>query len=321
MPASRVNRLLRLINLLRSGRARAVEELAAEMNVSRRTLFRDLNALEAAGIHHYYDADHGYRLSRGLELPAVSLTVPETLGLMLLAKTAAMHRGEPLQDAAISAINKLVLTVPEHVRNACADLMSRVTVDPGALPQTSAESEHYVTLQRCVDEGRECRLVYKGPADKDPLTCRLKPYALHFAPRGWYVLGKTDAHREVRMFKLSRIQVLLALDAMFAKPKRFKITDKLGLAWKLIPEGTVHTIDLEFSPRVGSTVAEVKWHPTQKHRMLADGRCRMTFEVDGLSEIAWWVCGYADQVKVISPPELREKVVEMMKAAIKLYEA
>ncbi len=47
----------------------------------------------------------------------------------------------------------------------------------------------------------------------------------------------------------------------------------------------------------------------------------MTFTVDGIGEIAWWVCGYADQVTVIKPPELRDRVEQMHLAAAERYEA
>ena len=320
MSTNRIHRLIRLITLLQSGRVSSARELAANLGISRRTLFRDLNMLELAGIPYYHDPDAGFRISRSFFLPPISLTVPETLGLMLLGKSASSRRNWPLLDAALEAVNKLIATVPEPIRTVCGDLMAHVTVDTGPQAVGHDDTRHYTALQRCIDEARVCEMTYKSPDEPEVIRCRLEPYALHFAYRAWYVLGRTDLYEEVRIFKLTRIQQLEPLSVIFERPVRFKVEDKLGKAWQLIPEGRVYRVKLEFSAKVAMNVSEVIWHPSQKHEILDDGRCHMSFEVDGLSEIAWWLCGYADQVRVLQPKALTKRVKEMLQAALRQYE-
>lgn len=320
MGSNRIHRLIRLITLLQSGRVSSAKELAENLGISRRTLFRDLNMLELAGIPYYHDPEEGFRISRSFFLPPISLTVPETLGLMLLGKSASSQRHWPLLDAALEAVNKLIATVPEPIRTVCGDLMAQVTVDPGPQAVGHEDPGHYTLLQRCIDEGRVCRIAYKSPDEPEMIQCRLEPYALHFAYRAWYVLGRTDQHQEVRIFKLTRFQQLEALPVVFEKPVRFKVEEKLGRAWQLIPEGRVYRVMLEFTAKVAMNVSEVIWHPSQKHEMLENGACQMSFEVDGLSEIAWWLCGYANQVRVLQPTALRQRVQEMLRAALNQYE-
>jgi proteasome accessory factor B len=315
MGVSRVHRLLRLVTVLQSGRPRGVAELEAELGVSRRTVFRDLEMLQCAGIPCYYDPQQGYRIRDSFFLPPISLTVPETLGLMVLGKTAAARRDRPLASAALSAIYKLVNTVPDPIRSACGELMSQVSVDPGALAEAESEQAHYTTLQRCIDEQRVCEVTYQSPV-ASALDCRLKPYVLHFAGRAWYIFAATDQHEEVRVFKLARFHRIELTDAFFHRPADFTVEQKLGKAWQLIPEGQEYDVELEFSAKVATNVSEVRWHSTQQHEMLPDGRCRMWFRVDGLSEIAWWICGYADHVIIHTPQALRERVRGMLEAAV-----
>lgn len=315
MPTRRINRLVRLIVLLQAGQAGSPDELAQMLGVSRRTLFRDLNVLKDAGVPHFYEPGEGYRLGESYFLPPINLTITETLGLLLLGKQAAAARHQPMMGLALSAINKLIVSVPEPLRKACADVMSHVSIDPGGQVRSRREPTHYATLGRCIDEGRACRMTYRGPVESSPLICRLEPYALHFASRAWYVFGRTDVHDEVRMFKLARIVALEPLDDRFKPPKRFDPAQKMGKAWRMIPEGKVYRIELLFSPRVATNVEEVRWHDSQQTKRLADGRLRMTLEVDGLNEIAWWICGYADQVEVKKPKALRDRVKEMHKRA------
>lgn len=320
MSVERIHRLLQLIMVLQAGRARSADELADEVGVSRRTLFRYLKMLQAAGIPCYHDNAEGYRIARGFFLPPISLTVSETLGLMLLGKTSAGLRNKPMIGPALAAIHKLTATVPDPIRQACADMMAHVSVNPGATGQTDAEQRYYHLLSRCIDEHRACAMRYRSPVEPAAIDCTLEPYALHFAARAWYVLGRTDVHPEVRIFKLLRIQQLTPTEQRFRRPARFDPADHLGQAWQLIPEGTVHSIELEFTAKVGTNVAEVRWHPSQKHKLLPDGRCLMSFEIDGLEEIAWWLCGYAGQVRILKPAALRQRVIEKHRQAMAMLD-
>lgn len=320
MSTHRIHRLLRLITILQGGGASSVQDLIAKLGVSRRTLFRDLKVLELAGIPCYHEPRVGYRLGRSFFLPPINLSVPETLGLMLLGKEASARSGWPLLPDALAAINKLTATVPEPIRTACAGLMSHVSIDPGATEYDDSQTRFYTDLERCIDEGRACRFTYKSPVEEDAFTCRLEPYALHFVTRSWYVFGKTDVHKEVRVLKLSRIKDLRVLDSLFVRPKQYTVEKKLGSAWQLIPEGKTYRVELEFSPKVATNVSEVRWHASQSQQVLPNGCCRMSFVVDGLGEIAWWVCGYADQVVVLNPPELRKRVRAMFESALAGYD-
>jgi predicted DNA-binding transcriptional regulator YafY len=318
MGLSRIHRLLQIVTLLQGERGLSSADLMAELKVSRRTLFRDLSMLQEAGIPCYHDAAGGYRIAKSFFLPPINLTVPETLGLMFLAKTTGPQRQRPLMGPALSAILKLTSTVPEPIRSACSEMMDRVTVAPTAAESTEADNRFHAPLQRSIDECRRCELQYQSPSEGQPLTTTIDPYALHFAARSWYVMGLSHSHKEIRTFKLSRILSLTPLEARFPRPKSFSVSQRLGLAWQMIPEGKVYRVELEFSPKVAQNVSEVRWHPTQKHKTLPDGKCHMTFDVDGLNEISWWLCGYADHVFVKHPPQLRQLVSDMHRRAAEL---
>ena len=76
----------------------------------------------------------------------------------------------------------------------------------------------------------------------------------------------------------------------------------------MIPEGKMYNIELRFSKKVAKNVAEVQWHSTQKNYFNGDGSLTVSFRVDGLGEISWWILGYGDQVEVVAPAVLRKKI-------------
>ncbi len=321
MGVGRVHRLLRLITVLQRDEPNTTAGLLKELGVSRRTFFRDLSLLQEAGVPYRHDRAQGYHIDKSFFLPPINLTVPETLGLMLLGKSAATQRGRPMAAPALSAIYKLIATIPDPIREACSDLMANVSVATDPTPASDLETRCHTVLQRAIDQGTACRIVYQSPVQDDGLHAILCPYLLHYVNRAWYVLGYTDVHDEVRMLKLVRFIEIEPTDEPFDKPENFRIEDKLGSAWRLIPEGQEHKVVLEFSKKVATNVSEVLWHRSQQHNFLDDGRCRMTFTIDGLGEIAWWICGYGDQVVVVKPPELRDRVEKMLRSALKKYES
>jgi proteasome accessory factor B len=85
----------------------------------------------------------------------------------------------------------------------------------------------------------------------------------------------------------------------------------------VIPEGKIYNVKLKFTPKVATNVTEVYWHSTQKVTHNSDGSAIMEFRVDGINEIFWWILGYGDQVQVLSPKVLREKII---KAATNIVE-
>jgi len=86
----------------------------------------------------------------------------------------------------------------------------------------------------------------------------------------------------------------------------------------MIPEGRIYNVKLRFLPKVAENVAEVRWHNTQKVTHNGDGSVIVEFRVDGLGEITWWILGYGDQVQVLHPKRLRQKIIETAKNVAKL---
>lgn len=306
--------------MLQSGESLTVPELMAELEVSRRTVFRDLTALKDAGVPCFYEAGRGYRISPSFFLPPVNLTVAEALGLMTLAKGASAQRDQPLSEPVVDGVRKLVAMIPQPIREVCQGIMSNVSVRPAPVAMPNGAGNYHTLLQQAIDERSVIAIEYASLFQGEGrIQLKLRPYHLHFAARAWYVIGYSEMHEQVRTFKLGRIEKIELTGKRFRLRKPFDIDAYLGKAWQLIPEGKVHRVELEFTAKVGTNVSEVRWHTTQKHQMLDDGRCIMRFEVDGLNEISWWLMGYGDQVVVRRPKKLRELVADRHRAAMARY--
>ncbi|MEM0913186.1 MAG: YafY family protein [Planctomycetota bacterium] len=317
MPSKRLSRLIQLLTTIQSNPTQGPAELAEAMGVSRRTLFRDLNTLTEAGVPIVFEHGRGYRVRESFFLPPVSLTVPEAVGVMLLGLQAQAQPDKPFHAAGLSAIRKLASLLPGPLRSGCEEVVASASYRPTAQVPGGTEAAPYPILQRAIDAHLECRLTYRAPM-REPAEVTLRPLRLHFSERAWYVYGRSSLGDEVRAFKLSRIGEIELTDRRFT-PEPFDVAEHLGLAWQMIPGGAEHDVTIIFDEKVATNVSEVRWHRTQRTERLPDGRVRLHFRVDGLGEIAWWVCGYADRAEVESPAKLRAMVGEMLGQAAARY--
>ncbi len=131
MGLQRIQRLLHLITLLQSGGGvKTIYDLMAELDVSRSTLFRDLKMLDEVGIPYVYSPSKGYRIVNNCFLQPVNLTMQETLSLLMVAKSYLPQRGRAMIGSTLSAIWKLVSTIPEPIRADCSDMVETISVSP-----------------------------------------------------------------------------------------------------------------------------------------------------------------------------------------------
>jgi proteasome accessory factor B len=113
---------------------------------------------------------------------------------------------------------------------------------------------------------------------------------------------------------------LKTTEKCFLGGENFDVSEHLGRAWSTVPEGRIYNVKLLFLPSVADDVAEAKWHSTQKVTRNDDGSAVVEFRIDGLSEITWWILGYGDQVRVLAPQALRQRVLDVAKNMVKLNE-
>jgi len=309
MKASRVYRLLQLIMLMRSGRDLGADALAGELEVSRRTLFRDLKMLDLAGVPYAFDARRGsYSIGDSFFLPPINLTLPESLALLLVLRKFVSREVLPVYADVTRAAAKIESALPPTVVKHCGSLLEAVHVRWPALSEADSVDSVFTTFQEAVAVRRKVRIGYDSYFEGSQIEMVLHPYRVAFVNRGWYVIGYSEAHQSARTLKLDRVVSSHMLDERFVPDERFDLEDYFGNAWQIIPEGQVYHVELLFKPKVAGNVEEVLWHKTQQTQRLADDSMVFEVDVDGLGEITWWILGYGDQVVVQQPLELRRKV-------------
>ena len=321
MKTSRISRVVQILTTLQAGKSYAVSDLSRIFGTSRRTIFRDLKELQAIGVPYHYDAKAGgYIIEPDFFLPPIDLNLQEALSLLLLAYKTSSQIQLPFKKSAMLAALKIENNLPAKTRQYCNTALQNISTRVDAQAPMSVLDETFAQLQRAITKKLKVSIRYHSLFDGEVIDVELYPYHLLYNRRAWYVLGFSSLHKSIRTFKLNRIKELKMSDKRFLGGENFDLYDYLGRAWSMIPEGQIYNIKLRFLPKVANNVTEVQWHSTQKVTRNGDGSATVEFRVDGLGEISWWILGYGDQVQVLAPKALRNKVLEAAKNTIKLNE-
>jgi len=321
MKLSRISRVMQILTTLQAGKSYAVGDLSKMFGTSRRTIFRDLKELQTIGVPYRYRAKTGgYTIDPEFFLPPIDLNLQEALSLLLLAYKASNQIQLPFKRSALLAALKIENNLPIKIRQYCNSALQNISARSGAQASTDLLDKTFAELQKAVVNKRKVDVRYNSLFDGKIIDLELCPYHLLYNQRAWYVLGFSSLHKSVRSFKLNRIKELKITEKCFLGGETFDLADYLGRAWSMIPEGRLYHVKLRFLPRVASNVTEVQWHSTQKVTGNSDGSAIVEFRVDGLGEITWWILGYGDQVQVLAPKALRNKVLEVAKNMIRVNE-
>lgn len=318
----RIHRLVWLIDLLTSARSHTADELARLCGVSRRTVFRDLSTLRDAELPIRFDEERkGFSLDRQPYLKPADFTVAESLSLFILCDNLAkQENGIPFQSAARTAALKLLSNLPRQLRDQVGELSERTEVRIGARNKLEGAHTFFDLVNQAIQERRQIRVRYDSFFEGQEIGTAISPYRLIFQTRSWYVIGRSSVHRSVRTFNIGRIKKAELLETRFTIPPRFSLKRYFGHAWSMIRERNEHSdVRIRFQKKVARNVQEVNWHSSQRVEENGDGSVDITFQVEGLQEISWWILGYGKEAEVISPPELRAIVADHAKRMTTMY--
>jgi predicted DNA-binding transcriptional regulator YafY len=303
-------RLLELIMAIQSNRFPNARVLAEKCEVSRRTIYRDLDTLAAAGIPVRYRPDRqGYQLARTCAYQLPTLDEKEVLALLILVRQWKGGAGLDLLRHAHDGAVKLVQALPPDVRNR---VLTRAEPVPHETNFSSLPRDRKLVYDAILDalaQRFQIRIWCRDAAAEMQETTKLSLYRLVLARGIWYVVGRSTLHRQVRVFRIPWIDRVTSTSDPYTIPPRFNLERFVGLAWSMERGKDRHEVWLRFSAQLAPEIREVVWHRSQRLAELPDRRVDLHLVIDGLDEIVGWVLGFGDQVEVLAPHELRERVV------------
>lgn len=319
-------RLTAVYDAIRSGRHPNAVTLARALEVTSRTIKRDIELLrEHHGIHIDYDAvRHGYRMrDPGQGLPGGQFTEAEVMALFVARQALAACRGTAIEQVLSAGFQRLERRLEGDQRYTLGDLGELLSFRAPAPEDLGAE--RFLQLTRALRDRREVRFDYHGLNDGAPRPRRVQGHHLGCMDHKWYLFGWDTARRAIRTFALSRMGGIEVTPVRYRRPEKFDLAEVLRGAFGVHSgqPGTEVVVRVRFDAWAARLVREHQWHPSQslEEDAAADGSqgLVLVLRLGGLEEIRRWILSWGEHAEVLAPAELREWVHDTAAAIVRRH--
>lgn len=207
----RADRLFEIIQILRRRKATRAADLAALLEVSERTVYRDISDMIARGVPIEGEAGVGYILRPGFDLPPLMFNENEIEALLLGTRIVQSWADPQLAEAAASALSKIGEVVPDALGRQLELVNLWTPVEPAREPITIDQA----ALRRAIREKRKVQFAYLDLEGKSS-DRRVRPLIMAFYGHVWLLAAWCETRNGFRVFRIDRMSAFETLDERFS---------------------------------------------------------------------------------------------------------
>ena len=310
IPSARppLERMLRIHQALLAGGYPNAARLAREIEVSTKTIHRDLEFMRdrmnlPVAFEH---AHNGYCYSSEVSnFPTMQITEGEIFALVVAEKALQQYRGTSFEKPLLSAIRKMEQALPDTISLNLADVGQTISFRTRVEPILNLEI--FDVLARAVAGRQQLELQYRKPGQKAEVRM-VDPYHLANINGEWFLFAYDHARKDIRTFAPVRIQSARPTGRIFERSQKFSLEKRLRDSFGVHSGEGSFDVVIRFVPRVADYIREKKWHPSQSLRDLGDGAVELKMKLSSLPEVQRWVLSWGGDARVIQPRELADSV-------------
>jgi predicted DNA-binding transcriptional regulator YafY len=296
-------RMMRLLSLLQTHRYWPGGELADRLEVSLRTLRRDVDRLRELGypVEAQRGVDGGYQLAAGASLPPLVLDDDEAVALALGLQAAAQAPVAGLAEASVGALAKVAQVMPPRLRRRVEALRAVTVTSPWSGAGPTVDAVVLTTVAQACRDAVRLRFSYRA-ASGERTDREVEPLRLVPLGRRWYLVAYDLGRHDWRSFRLDRLEQPAAAGVRF-RPRQLPAPD----AASFVREGlrnlpVTHTIEAVVEAPADAVQRAIgAWSTVEP---LEPGRCRVTMTADNLSWPALALAMVDAEFTVFGPPEM-----------------
>ncbi len=308
MKTSNIWRLLKILMMLCSKKNVKARDIATEIEMSQRQVYRDINCLKFANIPIYADKN-GYNIVEDFFMPKINFSISEALTLMFLINSLKLQKGTPYTQSLAMASDKILNVLPKSIQKIIAGLYLNQGVDFGLQTKINYKEieDMFNQLHMAYMEKKSILISYYNIDRKEINRRKIDPYAFKFYFSVWYMIGYCHLRKCVRTFRVDRIRKMEMTSENFKIKTDFDMEDFFSGSWGIV-KGKKAKIKLVFNKSISDFISEIDWHPSQKLSIDKEGDLVAEYEVMGLEEIEKWILSFGSNVTVLEPLQLKEKI-------------
>jgi len=313
----KASRLLSILMLLQARGRMTASALADVLEVSERTVLRDIDQLSAAGVPLWGERGRqgGFQLREGWSTELTGMTEPEAHALLLAGLPGpATELG--LGAAAASARLKLLASLPSGWREQADRVGERLHIDAVDWYRAPDAPKFLHEVANAVWRAR--RVVVQYDSWRRASWRTLEPLGLVLKAGSWYVVARTvgtsDAPSAVRTYRLASLLALKAMDEGFKRPRHFD----LASTWQAsVARFESELRSVEVRARVSSRC--LKWLANARIPFAVIRDAEVTLRVESIEQGARQLMSFGPEIEVLAPPALRDRMMRQAEALCSLY--
>jgi predicted DNA-binding transcriptional regulator YafY len=308
--------------LITSKMGKSAAELASEMEANPRTVYRDLEALQAAGFPIYTERVDGKNLWSLLDTMKHQIPIPfsltELMALYFSRDMMKVFKDTVFYDNLESLFSKIKTTLPRESLTYLGKTEQVLQMGIKPYKDYGRFKEIINRVNEAAIQKKSIEMVYYTMSWKKESRRKVDPYRIWFFNGTFYLIGFCHFRSDIRIFALDRIKMLHQTKESFELPQDFDLEVFLGTSFGVY-QGEPTLVKIRFSPEVAGYIREKIWHESQKLEPQEDGSIIFEALVAGTEEIKHWILGWGSQAQILEPDRLKEEVFAEAIATQNLY--
>ena len=299
-------RLLQLEKAIQNMNYPSVERLMKELEVSRRTILRDIDELRL-----YYNAPIEYdRQQKGYYFTDetffvrnVLVSEGEVVAMAGILPLLERYDNTPLKETIKKVYDTISQMLPNQVQ-VQTSLLNEVQFISDPIPNIDSDVFHKIF--EAIKQHKTISFGYRSISSTEHSPHSLDPYKIYCQKGDWYAVGFCHKHNKYSPYNLSRMKDIVIGDVFTPDPdyeKKVHIDPYFGI-WN--NENEAIKIELLFDKSINTYILERTWHKNQTCSQNEDGSVYLSFETNQFQETLYWILRFGSAVTILNPPELKE---------------
>jgi len=309
---NRLDRLTAILTQLQSKRLLRANEIAERFGVSLRTIYRDMRALEEAGVPIIGEAGQGYALVDGYRLPPVMFTREEALSFLVAEKVIEKVVDKESARNFQSALFKIKSVLRQSEKEVLEQMSSHIEVRRRNSLQAEGKEQVLQSLLESLSENRLIEICYTTFIEEQTTTRLLEPLGVYFAFEQWYLIAFCRLRQDYRTFRLDRINRLKVLEEKY-KGEHPSLQAYLE---KIEQEENLTKVIIKTKKKMVKYLQSQMYNQGFVIKEEKDDMVLLTFMTSSLEGFLRWMIMLADQITIIQPQQLKDNLKELLDTMI-----
>jgi len=292
--------------------------MASRFEISKRTVYRDMKALEEAGVPLGAEAGKGYFLADGYHLPPVMFTAEEASSLLTAEKIVEKMADRSVNEHYKSAMYKIKAVLPDREKQFLERLNSNIEIfhTPPAF-SAEAPNNYMLTIQKALADKKVLLIDYRAGYNNDLVTGRLvEPVGLCFYSMAWHLVGYCRFRSDYRDFRLDRITRLTLGNESFVSREIKSVREFFK---RNLSDYQLEQITIRFPKAQSALIQTTRYYYGYIGEEEAGDKIELNFISADLEYFCRWLLMYADIVEIVSNEKLRQRFLNLVKTIKKRF--